>query len=551
VQYRLLGPLEVHDGDRTVAIGGGRRRSLLALLLIHANELLSAERLIDHLWGERPTPTAAKSLQVHVSALRKRLGGGEEGPLLTRGHGYLLRVDAEDVDSLRFEQWLEEGNRLLAAGDAPRAATRLDEALALWRGPPLAGLEYEPFAQQEIARLEEHRLVALESRAEARLALGEHTRLVGELASLVRAHPLRERFRAQLMLALYRSARQAEALEAYQDARRELAEQLGLEPGEELRRLERAILKQDPAIDAPLQALGDGAAGPGQVAPASGPPSSVSATLRALLLVPWALERIGPLLALAEPLAASQPPREIVIASVVPAEQLSAATAALAERRDALLARGLTARTAAFSSPTPGHDVLRFAADHDVELLVSEAGAAPLEGEPGVLLEHAACDVALIVEAGGRIQAGPIVVPFGAAWHDWAALSLGASVARATGAPLRLIGAAADTHNEGRDASRLLADASLIVQRSSGVVAEPLLGRSGREGVMALAEGAGLLVVALSERWRDEGLGRLRERLVEAPPAPTVFVRRSARAKGLAPAKERTRFGWSLTGGEP
>ena len=547
MQYRLLGPVEVVDGDRAVAIGEGRRRSLLALLLIHANELLSQDRLIDELWGQRPPPTAAKSLQVHVSALRKRLGAAEEGPLVTRGHGYLFRVDAEDVDSLRFERSLEEADRLLVAGDVPRAAACIDEALALWRGPPLGGVEYEPFAQTEIARLEELRLVALESRAEVRLALGEHARLVGELELLVQAHPLRERFRAQLMLALYRSARQAEALEAYQNARHELAEQRGLELAEELKRLELAILQQDPALDAPPQALGDASARPRGAFPAATPPSSAS--VPALLLVPWALERIDALLALAEPLAASQPPREIVIASVVPAEELGAATAALAERREELLARGLTARSAAFSSPTPGHDVIRFAGEDDVELLLSEAGSAPLDGEPGVLLEHAACDVALVVDAGGSIQAGPIVVPFGAAWHDWAALSLGASVARATGAPLRLIGAAADADGDGRDASRLLADASLIVQRSSGVIAEPLLGRSGREGVMALAEGAGLLIVAISERWREEGLGRLRERLVEAPPAPTLLVRRGARAKGLAPAKDRTRFGWSLTGG--
>ena len=140
-----------------------------------------------------------------------------------------------------------------------------------------------------------------------------------------------------------------------------------------------------------------------------------------------------------------------------------------------------------------------------------------------------------------------MIVPFGAAWHDWAALELGAWVARATGAPLRLIGAASDRRDDGRNASRLLADASLIVQRSAGVVAEPLLASSGRGGVMALAEGAGLLVVGLSERWREEGLGRARTLLVDSPPAPTVLVRRGPRPGGLAPAETRTRFGWSLT----
>ena len=149
-----------------------------------------------------------------------------------------------------------------------------------------------------------------------------------------------------------------------------------------------------------------------------------------------------------------------------------------------------------------------------------------------------------------RPPTGPVVVPFGGAHHDWAALELGAAVASATGAPLRLIGAASDDRAEGRDASRLLADASLIVQRLARIVAEPLLARPGREGVFALAAGAGLLVVGLSDRWRDEGLGTIREQLASAPPAPTVLVRRGAARPGLAPDDPRTRFRWSLTGAE-
>jgi hypothetical protein len=157
----------------------------------------------------------------------------------------------------------------------------------------------------------------------------------------------------------------------------------------------------------------------------------------------------------------------------------------------------------------------------------------------------------MLVGAGGPLHPGPVVVPFGAAWHDWAALEFGAWVARATGAPLRLIGAASDSRRDGRDASRLLADASLIVQRTAGIVAEPLLASPGRKGVTALAEQAGLLVVGLSERWRQEGLGRARTELVEAPPAPTVLVRRGPRPGGLAPPETATRFGWSLTAGAP
>ncbi len=223
MRYRLLGPLEVLDGDRVVSVGSGRRLSLLALLLIDANEVVPADRLIDELWGESPPPTATKSLQVRVSQLRRALGqGGADpsgGPLLTYGNGYLLRVGEDELDSRRFELGLDSGSRALAAGEARRAAALLDDALALWRGSPLTGVEYEPFAQREIARLEELRVMAFEVRMDAALELGEHARAVGELESLVQRHPLRERFRAQLMLALYRSGRQAEALASYRDAR--------------------------------------------------------------------------------------------------------------------------------------------------------------------------------------------------------------------------------------------------------------------------------------------------------------------------------------------
>ena len=173
------------------------------------------------------------------------------------------------------------------------------------------------------------------------------------------------------------------------------------------------------------------------------------------------------------------------MAGVVTSADLDVTAAALAERRGTLLARGIATRTAAFSSPAPGEDIVRLASQENVDLLLVDAGPAPLDGETGVVLEQAPCDVAMQVEAGGPIRPGPVMVPFGAAWHDWAALELGAWVAQATGAPLRLIGAASDGRENGRDASRLLADASLIVQRSAGVVAEPLLGQpraQGRDG---------------------------------------------------------------------
>ncbi len=530
MEFQLLGPLEVTERDRALVLGGVKQRSLLAILLLHANAVVSSDRLADELWGDAQPRTAGKSIQVHISRLRKELG---DGRLETHAPGYLLRVHPTELDLARFEQLLDQARD----GEPAAAAQTLREALALWRGPPLADLAYQPFAQAEIARLEELRLAALEQRIEADLADGRHAALVGELEHLVAEHPLRERLRGQLMLALYRSARQAEALDVYRTARRELSEELGLEPGEELKRLEQAILRHDPALELSQQ---------------RSPPRAVAtqpaAPDRSLLIVPRALEGLTPLLGLAEPLAAAHPPRELIVAGVVTSADLDVTAAALAERRGTLLARGIATRTAAFSSPAPGEDIVRLASQESVDLLLVDAGPAPLDGETGVVLDQAPCDVAMQIEAGGPIRPGPVMVPFGAAWHDWAALELGAWVAQATGAPLRLIGAASDGRENGRDASRLLADASLIVQRSAGVVAEPLLASPGRKGVMAVAEGAGLLVVGLSEAWRKDGLGRARSALVQAPPSPTVLVRRGPRPGALAPPQTRTHFGWSLTG---
>jgi DNA-binding SARP family transcriptional activator len=275
MEFRLLGPLEVADAGRSVAVGGGKRRSLLAVLLIHPNQVVSAERLIDELWGERPPATAAKSVHVYVSQLRKELGpvaGNGSDVLLTRGNGYVARVGPRDLDTLRFEALLADGRRALAGGDPARASIKLAQAMGVWRGPPLADFAYEPFAQPEIARLEELRLVGLEARIEADLALGRHAEVVGELEGLVAAHPLRERLRGQLMLGLYRCGRQAEALQAYRDGRSLLVSELGLEPGPELRALEAGILAQSPELAAP-----EVAAAPRRVAPPldGAPPDAV------------------------------------------------------------------------------------------------------------------------------------------------------------------------------------------------------------------------------------------------------------------------------------
>jgi WD40 repeat protein/DNA-binding SARP family transcriptional activator len=252
MDFRILGPLQALDEDQVVTPRGSKQRSLLALLLLHANETLSADQLIDELWGERPPATAAKTVQVHISRLRKTLtsgsGNGSDGIIVSRDHGYQLVLAPGQLDSHEFEQRVEEGRIELARGRPDLAASALERALALWAGPPLADVAYEPFARSEIARLDDLRTAAHELLIEAQLELGRHDEAVPQLEALIRDHPYRERLRAQLMLALYRCDRQADALQAYHDARRSLLEGLGIEPGERLRELERAILTQDRAL---------------------------------------------------------------------------------------------------------------------------------------------------------------------------------------------------------------------------------------------------------------------------------------------------------------
>src|SRR5215207_5107659 len=248
MEFRILGSLEVRaDDGGPVALGGAKPRGLLAAMLLHANEPVSAERLAVALWGEDVPAGAVKTVRVHVSRLRRALG--DPDVLTTTPAGYRLRVDAGELDADRFEQLSAEGHRALDDGAPEQAARVLREALAAWRGPALADFGFEAFAQAEIGRLEDERLAALEARVQADLAVGRHGELVGELAQLVAAHPLRERLHGQLMLSLYRSGRQADALQVYRDARDVLVQQLGIEPGTELRALERAVLAHDPELD--------------------------------------------------------------------------------------------------------------------------------------------------------------------------------------------------------------------------------------------------------------------------------------------------------------
>ncbi|HEX4746359.1 MAG TPA: BTAD domain-containing putative transcriptional regulator [Gaiellaceae bacterium] len=234
MEFRILGPLEVRENGRAIEVGSTKPRALLAVLLLNANRVVSSDVLIASIWGDRPPETAAKALQVYVSQLRKALGRDR---IATRSPGYQLRVEPGEFDLSVFEQCLTEGEYA--------------DALRLVRGSPLSEFAYEPFAQAEIARIEELLLACLEQRIESDLAAGRHAAIVGELEALVRQHPLREQLRAQLMLALYRSGRQADALEAYQEGRALLSDELGLEPGSALKELQRSILVQDSSLDPP------------------------------------------------------------------------------------------------------------------------------------------------------------------------------------------------------------------------------------------------------------------------------------------------------------
>lgn len=243
--FRILGPLEIVDETGPLLLGGLKQRAVLAILLLEAPKAVSTDRLIDALWAEQPPRTAATSLQNFISQLRKTLGADV---LVTKPPGYALAIRPEQVDLTRFRQLVATAR---AATEAAERAARMREALDLWRGAPLADFEFEPFAQPEIARLKEERLAVVEERIDADLEAGRHAEIVGEVEALVDRHPTRERLRAHLMLALYRSGRQAEALGVYQDARRTLVDQLGIEPGRDLQQLHGEILRQDARLRVP------------------------------------------------------------------------------------------------------------------------------------------------------------------------------------------------------------------------------------------------------------------------------------------------------------
>jgi DNA-binding SARP family transcriptional activator len=488
-QLRLLGPLEF-DG---VALPGGKPRALLARLGLDAGRVVATDVLVEALWGELPPPSAHKVLQAHVSALRKALGSDA---IETRSPGYVLRAARTDLAS--FESLADSAR---AEPDPGRRAQLYHDALSLWRGPALVEFRREPFALAAGRRLAELRLEALGQRIEAELELGEHERLVGELQGLVEQEPLREQPRRQLMLALYRYGRQAEALACYRDGRRLLVDQLGIEPSPALQELERAILRQDSGL--------------------------TSASARAASRGPVVCDTLS-LVPLLEPLCSDG--RELLLVSLTadPAE-LPARAVALERAR---AASDTAVRIAAFTSTDRAADLARLAAEQNAELLV--VGTLD-EG----LLAVAPCDVAYVPVERAFEPGGPVLVPFGGRRDEWAALELGAWLARAHGVPLRLLGV--EANGDRRDASRMLASASLALQRFTGSVVEPAIVTPGVHGI--LAERGAAIVASLPGGKLDQ----TRRVLVEQARVPVLLVHGGLRPSGLAPARTLTRFSWSLS----
>jgi DNA-binding SARP family transcriptional activator len=525
MEFRILGPLEVVDASQAVVLGGSKQRTLLTLLLLTPNRPVSVDRLIDAVWSGEPPPAASNALQYHVSQLRKALGDG--ATIATQEPGYLIRLEPEQLDLLRFEQLVIEAE----GAEAERASRLLAEALALWRGEPLVDLADDAPSRGEAQRLEAARLAALERRVDADLALGRHAQLVPELEVLVRTHPLHEGFVGALMRALYGSGRQADALDVYRRTRQTFDSELGIEPSPFLRELERAILRQDPEL-APDRPAAEG--------------------LRSILVLVGDDDRVADLLAVVEPLAGGSGRELILVTFATSPDELAAASTALADQREAVAGRGVRCRVAAYTTAEAGAEAALLATEQAVDLVLAEAPPglpdAGAVSEPlATLLLETPCDVGLLTTGTGASE-GPVVTPFGGAEHDWSAIELAAWLASSLGTSLRLLGTEADPALGKRDASRLLARASLLVQQVVGIVTEPLLIRPGDAGVVEAAADARVLVVGLSDRWRDEGIGPVRAAVAMASNAPVLFVRAGRRSSGIAPSHTMTRFTWTHVG---
>ena len=510
MEFRILGPLSIVDGGREVELGRARERAVLSVLLLHANRVVSRDSLIDSLWGEDPPVAARNSLSVRITTLRKLLGGDR---IVSQPPGYLVRVEPHEFDLARFERMVSP---------VSPTARQLSEALALWRGEPLAEFADESWAWAYRARLDELYMTVLEMRIDADLAGGRHSQLAGELRALIDEHPLRERLRGQLMLALYRDGRQAEALSVYREARAVLIDDLGIEPNPTLQQLEQSILRQDPELEL----------------------SQPGPSGQAILVAPLADESFESLLGLAT-IIARNPTRELILCRPASStEDIEPASATLNGLRAEMIASGLNARVAVFRSRSPGLDLARVATEQDVDLVVVDAPPDMLaDRRLADLLDAAPCDVAVVVTPVGGDGAGDeVFVPFTGADHDWSAVEIGVWIAQATGCSLRIAGPAEPDH----DSSRLLASASLAIQRGYGVAVSSTLVEPSPEALSAAAHDAAMVVAGLSDRWKAEGLGPTRAALVAGRRQPVVLVRSGLRPGGLAPRTSHTRFTWSI-----
>jgi DNA-binding SARP family transcriptional activator len=523
-----------------IRLGGPRQRSVLAILLLDANRVVSIDRLADELYGEAPPVSAVTQIHRQISELRALLEPdrphGAPGALIeTRPPGYRILVAPGGLDLELFERRAATAGSALAVGDAAQAVRLYREALAVWRGEPLADLAFEPFALPVVERLNDLRLSVTEQCLQAELELGRGAELVPELEQLVTDHPLHERLRGQLMVALYRAGRQPEALEQFRAGRAALLEAFGLVPTPALKELEARILRQDPALDGPSRP---------RLAPAR-------EDSRTVLLAARDGAELDGLVTIGRSLAALGR-HELLLTQTVEGEaSLAAAVAATRARRDELATGRVTARAAAFVSRAFGPDLARLALTHDADLMVLEAGEQL--GRDGsisegltLLLERSPCDVALLAGSGALAFDDGIAVLFAGGEHDWAAAELGAWLASGASARLQLIGVRG---RHGGDASMLLASASIAIQQVVGIDVEPVLADAGPDGLLAAAGTAGLAIAGLSPRWRREGLGASRRTLLDAGSA-TLVVHRGTRPGGLAPREQLTRFTWTIAAGD-
>jgi DNA-binding SARP family transcriptional activator len=541
LSVRLLGPVEVLDGYRTLKVGAAKQRAILAMLALNVASTVSVHELIDGVWGDRAPARPRKATQVLVSELRRAISDKtpEHATLIeTREPGYVLGIPRGNVDLFRFDEHRQRARELLARSQPEPALAALDEALGSWRGAALADVRDEGALAIEAMRLDDVRLACLEEQIELSLALGRHAEMSPRLEQLAGQHPLREGLQRLRMLALYRCNRQADALTAYRDTTRLLRNELGISPSTPLTTLQRSILNHDPAIDLQPQA-----------APAVEAETDRAERGGSILVVTQRPADLDSVAALGAELAVGTPHRELIIAGVVEpsrgasSDALSALAERLAGHRSQLKHRDV--KVAALLSSRPARDISKLAFHQDADLILLDGSEPLLQGGYGMsdeLTWSVPAAVALLVGAERGPRPGPIVVPFGGGHNDWAALELAASLAAARNAAITVAGSAIGDQG---DASRLVAVAGLVIQRQTGIMPRPVLVEPGAEGILSIAKGAGMLVLGLSRRFRSEGLGALRDTLARQAESPVVFVQAGPRQAELAAERPITHLGWS------